>query len=423
MDFAQVFVAVVVERGYDGLTIATAQVAGEVHRGHPNALSGLERQVDVTSGINNGQYIGELRIALRLPLAVGSALADGYKAMDTLLQALHGELAANVSVGAQPLGAVAAQNDQIASLVDAGDAHVPIGADTRPVDVVGEEHVALPNLPVVDRQLRQHFGRRNVVGTLHADDGILTHVIGIGRDACADAAIIVGSKHVNAEVAVAHAAPSPVDVVEAVEVVAIEHKGMGATRVGTGKGNRVAAGNLAIEQVVPGSSGVVATTFNARVIVVAKVVDERFHALGEAGTRRRTIAHLATHAYPVHELGNGLLLSLGFGTDIVVGHVFPLDDGTCGDVAQLHTLLALGGRIGQCIAWNHAKRLLGIAVVGHHLGNGRGHATRGAEVALRAILAIVARAQQVVGMALVPERLEQGGHRTAGLLVATGSLD
>ena len=384
------------------LSVIFFMVAGERHARHRNIFNGMNLKTDMPIGVDHRQHIANVWVDLSLPNTVGSALADRYDVVGSFFQTPHGKLMPHIEVLAELGRLVTAHQHYAALFVQVANARIPVSTDSRPVDIIAKESVAIADFPVVHRQLISLGRSLLIVWQTHTNDGILTHVITVGGQAGSYAAVIVWSQDIKSEITVIQATPSPVHMEETVHVIAVEHKGMSTTHISSGESYRMAGGQFFVQEFVPASNGIITPALDMRAIVVTKIIHQRIHALGEAGRRRWSVTHLTTHSHPVHQFRYGLLLSIGLITMIVVEHVLPIDDRASRNVSQLYTFLALSGLIFLHIAWNEPFRGRRIAVVGHHLCNGRGHTPRCTTVTLCAIIIIVARTKQVVRMTLVP---------------------
>ena len=269
-------------------------------------------------------------------------------------------------------------------------------------DVGGGGHV--PGVVVVGVVLRPLAG----VG-LNADNCRFAHhvsgVVGVGRRTRISA--LVGVGEVEFEVAVVVSAPSPVEMVEAVAVVAVADKGMSALRVSASAVEHGAAGTqFVIDEIVPPFDGI---GFPDDVLpgvgVVVEIIGHAACQRGVIGPRHaKSIVHLGGIAAVEHEVGNGGLgLREGVGRSVFFLHLVPLEGG--------------GGLVGQgaevvvrLISRHGLGGFYRPAVIVHKLGSGSGHAAR------QAVEPVDGRCRGVVnissgrGLALVPGCLDEGGN-------------
>ena len=205
---------------------------------------------------------------------------------------------------------------------------------------------------------------------LHAGDEELVILEGIARRAAASA-LFIRVERGDQEVAVVHAAPSPVDVVEAVGIDAIEHKEVAFLLLGhTAVGHGSACFNLVDEHLlVVGSRSVVARDITSSLVVAKIFCDGGDHIHIEGPGAIGQIVALESSPDVEHELCNGV-----FGGIVAIlvafrGHHAPV----VGRV-QVGTDLFFGRGRGIGNAARGCGRVLPVV---HHLCQGCGHAACG----------------------------------------------
>ena len=171
-------------------------------------------------------------------------------------------------------------------------------------------------------------------------------------------------------------------------------------------------GKLAIDEVNPIVELVVSAFGIVGTVVVAEVLDKSVAAPRRRGAARCAVVHADHHAAVEHQAGHSHPLLLRLASRVAVEHVRPVDDGIARHHASRHRLahgnpLRILHLIGIRQAGYGGLRQLGILVVVHHLCNGRSH-TAGSGPSLRAVLLIVVRACQVIGLALIPPAFNHG---------------
>ena len=249
---------------------------------------------------------------------------------------------------------------------------------------------------------------RAVLRLLHTGNHHLVVLEGVAALRPADA-LLVGVECGDGEVAVAHAAPSPVDVVEAVGIDAVEHEEVACILARHAAVGHWASGQQLVDErlLIVGHGGVVALQ-TAHSLVVVEIADERGADDDVVGTGAyRGVVALEGCAHVEAQLGHlGLLLGRGMGVLAVGGQdEVPVVGGVevGGD----------GGLGGLGLILHGAVARVGPAVIAHHLCQGRGHAARGTDTAVGLlVVAVVIRdvgAEVVVGCLLVPLGVAQQG--------------
>ncbi len=295
-------------------------------------------------------HLDVIAVALEhgLPLVAALLHAHGNDAVGAVADALAEVVVLRV-IGLRPVVGhrqvarvdVAAHNQlqEVAIVVIQGDAaailgavvDVVLGSDLDVAALVEREALAATIkraaaaaiVHVEHRQHMVHLLAGTTVTGLDADDGRLVDVVALGAARRADAAGM-GVEHRQHKVAVAHATPTPVDVVVVAILIAVAHKRVTAATAGTAVvDHRAAGGQLLIDHVLPSLLVVVAAIHQLGIVV--KVVVQRLGDIGVARARcRQAIFHLGRAAgiehQPRHCLGVDLVLSAGVG----VAHVLPV---------------------------------------------------------------------------------------------------
>ncbi|CCZ15227.1 unknown [Prevotella sp. CAG:487] len=376
---------------------------GEVYR----ACVHFERVRPVS--LHVGYDVAVFYVEACLPHVRPRCLAYRHHSVDAFLQSADAEAASVVVVRAQivsPAGLAYAHERAVLSHITY--AVVEAVGLSRPVDVVAEYLVA-PYLGVVDGHHSRVVSLHSVRQTQY--ESLLSHGVAVAARACPDAAVVSGVEYLYAEVAVAAASPSPVEVEKAVSVVSVHHEGVRSSRRRTGESDGMTGGYLVVDKVGPLVQGVVAAVLGVRGVVISEVFCQRLSAV-ETRSRRRTVAHLDSRSHIHHQLRHGVLLHVGALSVVYVGHVRPVYLRPLGNGGHAYLMSVAVERIAR-YALHHR---VGPLVEVHHLRESRRHASRRAAVALRSVRVVVARAQQIVGVALVPAACHERLYGVAHLL-------
>ena len=214
------------------------------------------------------------------------------------------------------------------------------------------------------------------------------------------------------EVAVRHTAPAPVDVKQAIGIVAIAHKGMASLRTGTA----VIDGTLLVQLVandgIPFGLGIVEPVLQLHIPVVAEIGSQCLGHILRKGATLVAVIHTHRDSAVIHQGSHGISLLVGTLAGIDGRYMVPVVIGILDILFVYHQALA-----SRSIPRDCAGSLLGPLVVSHNLSHGRSHTSHDG-------LSAIAhhRTLPIVGVALVPQdTAQQRSHRLARGL--RGTLD
>ena len=156
--------------------------------------------------------------------------------------------------------------------------------------------------------------------------------------------------------------------------------------------HRAIIGEFVVYEVVPAGNAVEFAVGLFHTLVVAEIAGITLYGIGVRSTRRKSVAHLASHAAVIHQRCHCIVLSLGCRTAVYVEHIVPVECGLA-EIEREFSCCAIDGW-GVC----HRAGAFGwVVVIFHHLRHGGGGAT--GDAALRCV---VHRAHVVERCALVP---------------------
>ena len=143
---------------------------------------------------------------------------------------------------------------------------------------------------------------------LHTDDGILTHAISYAAET-RYRMIVIGVEYRKREITITIAAPTPVDMVEAVAVVTVADEDVSFDIARASILHRPSIGQFLINQILPSVDTIIHTMGDMHRILIAEIPDERFYDILRGRTGEfRGIFHLTGLSAVAHQLGHGRLL-------------------------------------------------------------------------------------------------------------------
>ena len=215
-------------------------------------------------------------------------------------------------------------------------------------------------------------------------------------------------EQIQAEVAIRRTAPSPIDVVEVVLVVAVADKGMSAGSRRPGIIDRTVFLQFLVDNLLPVRITIIITAQQADcLLLIAEIVDKCRNNIGRActagGGRIRHLDRLTTHQHQGRDRVNGCIVT--FTVIVVVFHVVPVDSRTCRNgwerpfkgLSVDSTAAGIGGNL--CRGIDRAPMVI------HHLGHGRGHTTRNTGIAV--FTNRENRALGIIRIVLIPATAQQ----------------
>ncbi len=256
-----------------------------------------------------------------------------------------------------------------------------------------------------------HSGRAAKTAVrLNADN---SHILQVERTRrIAAGAARRGIQRADGIVAVAPAAPAPVDVELAAVVVAVAHKAVPAGRVASAVEDRTAGIQLAHQQRAPVGIAVVVYRHLTQAALILKVRPQSIFrrrlegvAVGvsqspAAAIGRHVVVHLHRHAHMVHQGRHGRPLGSGARTGQLRRHACP-GISRRAEIGAQRAVVGMGVRVRPMACG-------GMVPVLHHLRHGRGHTACHRALAQIAVV----RTKIVVILRLVPRSGQQRRYRS-----------